>query len=484
MIAATGFDKRNVAVLGLGKSGLATVRALEAGGANVFAWDDSEAKRSEAKLAGFRLSDPNGWDWTTFSALILSPGIPLTHPVPHEAVGKARAANVEVIGDVELFQRAVNAAGKDTRVVAITGTNGKSTTTALIGHMVRRCGGDAQVGGNIGRAVLDLDAPEKGIVYVVEVSSYQIDLAPGLAPDIAVLLNITPDHIDRHGTLEHYADVKARIFARQGVGDTAVIGVDDAMTSKICTQEVARRAETVVPVSIGKALSRGVYVLDGVIYDSTGTQAAKVGDLREIKTLAGAHNWQNAAAAYAACKMVGIAPHAVMACINSYPGLVHRQEPVEIVDGVGFVNDSKATNGEAAARALACYDDIYWIIGGRPKEGGLKACAPYYERIRKAYLIGEAAMQFSHELDGEVPFTISGDLETATKAAFEDARKAGLPEAVVLLSPACASFDQFTSFEERGDLFRDIVEALPGDHMDPFEEPGVFPGAAKPEGAL
>lgn len=458
MIAATGFDKRNVAVLGLGKSGLATVRALEAGGANVFAWDDSEAKRSEAKLAGFRLSDPNGWDWTTFSALILSPGIPLTHPVPHEAVGKARAANVEVIGDVELFQRAVNAAGKDTRVVAITGTNGKSTTTALIGHMVRRCGGDAQVGGNIGRAVLDLDAPEKGIVYVVEVSSYQIDLAPGLAPDIAVLLNITPDHIDRHGTLEHYADVKARIFARQGVGDTAVIGVDDAMTSKICTQEVARRAETVVPVSIGKALSRGVYVLDGVIYDSTGTQAAKVGDLREIKTLAGAHNWQNAAAAYATGRALDYQRERILAAFESFPGLAHRMEIVGEADGVRFVNDSKATNADAASKALATYDNIYWIIGGKAKEGGIASLEPWFAKIRRAYLIGDAARSFAETLKGKVEAVHCGTLDRAVEAAARDAAADGAALKVVLLSPACASFDQFSSFEERGDVFRAAVQ--------------------------
>ena len=458
MIAATGFEKRNVAVLGLGKSGLATVRALEAGGANVFAWDDAEAKRAEATMAGVRLSDPKGWDWKSLSALLLSPGIPLTHPEPHEAVKKARASNVEVIGDVELFQRAVNASGREASVIAITGTNGKSTTTALIGHMVRRCGGDAQVGGNIGRAVLDLDAPEKGMVYVVEVSSYQIDLAPGLAPDIAVLLNITPDHIDRHGTVGHYADVKARIFARQVAGDTAVIGVDDAMTSEICTRQIARRAETVVPISIGKALSRGVYVLDGIIYDSTGTQTAKAGDLREIKTLAGAHNWQNAAAAYAAGRALGYQRERIFAAFESFPGLAHRMEIVGEADGVRFVNDSKATNADAASKALATYDNIYWIIGGKAKEGGIASLEPWFPKIRRAYLIGDAARAFAETLKGKVEAVHCGTLDRAVEAAARDASADKAELKVVLLSPACASFDQFTSFEERGDVFRAAVQ--------------------------
>ena len=458
MIAATGFDKRNVGVLGLGKSGLATVRALEAGGANVFAWDDSEAKREEAKREGMRLSDPRGWDWNTFTALLLSPGIPLTHPEPHEAVKKARAANVEVIGDVELFQRAVNASSEDARVVAITGTNGKSTTTALIGHMVRRCGGNAQVGGNIGRAVLDLDAPERGMVYVVEVSSYQIDLAPGLAPNVAVLLNITPDHIDRHGTVEHYADVKSRIFARQTAGDTGVIGVDDAMTSEICTRETARRAETVVPISVGKALSRGVYVLDGVIYDNTGTQTAKAGDLREIKTLAGTHNWQNAAAAYAVGRALGYHRERILAAFESFPGLAHRMEIVGEAEGVRFVNDSKATNADAASKALATYDNIYWIIGGKAKEGGIASLEPWFRKIRRAYLIGDAARAFAETLKDKVEAIHCGTLDRAVEAASRDAAEDKAPLKVVLLSPACASFDQFSSFEERGDVFRAAVQ--------------------------
>ncbi|ABS64028.1 UDP-N-acetylmuramoylalanine--D-glutamate ligase [Parvibaculum lavamentivorans DS-1] len=456
MIAATGFEKRNVAVLGLGKSGMATVRALEAGGANVFAWDDAGEKRAEAAKAGFTLSDASGWDWKTFAALVLSPGIPLTHPEPHPAVLTAKAAGVEVIGDIELFQRAVTGTGA--KVVAITGTNGKSTTTALIGHMVRRCGGDAQVGGNIGKAVLELEAPSASSVYVVEVSSYQIDLAPSLAPHIAVLLNITPDHIDRHGTVEHYADVKARIFARQTAADTAVIGIDERRSSDICTRESARRVEKVVPVSVGKALSRGVYALDGVLYDSTGTQTAKAGDLRTIKTLAGAHNWQNAAAAYAAGRALGYQRERIFAAFESFPGLAHRMEIVAEAEGVRFVNDSKATNADAASKALGTYDNIYWIAGGKAKEGGIESLEPWFPRIRRAYLIGDAAKSFGETLKGKVEAVQCGTLDRAVEAATRDARADASDLKVVLLSPACASFDQFANFEQRGDAFRAAVQ--------------------------
>ncbi|MBX3509078.1 MAG: UDP-N-acetylmuramoyl-L-alanine--D-glutamate ligase [Parvibaculum sp.] len=458
MIAAAGFEKRNVAVLGLGKSGLATVRSLEAGGAKVFAWDDAPAKRDEAAKEGFLLVDSSDWDWQSLAAMILSPGIPFTHPEPHPAVKRAQAEGVEVIGDIELFQRAVKASGKPARVVAITGTNGKSTTTALIGHMVRRCGGNAQVGGNIGKAVLELDEPEASTVYVVEVSSYQIDLAPSLAPNVAVLLNITPDHIDRHGTVEHYADVKARIFAHQGEADTAVIGIDDGFTSDICTRELAKRVEKVVPVSVGKTISRGIYALGGQLYDSLGTQTVKAGDLSAIKTLAGAHNWQNAAAAYATGRALGYQRERILAAFESFPGLAHRMEIVGEADGIRYVNDSKATNADAASKALATYENIYWIIGGKAKEGGISSLEEWFPRIRRAYLIGEAASAFAETLRGKVEAIHCGTLDRAIDAASRDAAADSAELKVVLLSPACASFDQFKSFEERGDVFRAAVQ--------------------------
>lgn len=458
MIAATGFERKNVAVLGLGKSGLATARSLEAGGAKVFAWDDAAEKREEAAKEGFTLADSRGWVWEHLSALILSPGIPLTHPKPHEAVLKAQAAGVEVIGDIELFQRALRASGKKARLVAITGTNGKSTTTALVGHMVRRCGDNAQVGGNIGKPVLELEAPEATTVYVVEVSSYQIDLAPSLAPNVAVLLNITPDHIDRHGTVEHYAAVKARLFALQGETDTAVIGIDDMRTSSICTDVTARRIAQVIPISVGKALSRGVYALNGVLYENLAAQGVKAGDLAGIKTLAGAHNWQNAAAAYAVGRALGYHRERILAAFESFPGLAHRMEIVGEADGVRFVNDSKATNADAASKALATYDNIYWIIGGKAKEGGITSLEEWFPRIRRAYLIGDAASEFAETLKGKVEAIHCGTLDRAVEAASRDALADLAEFKVVLLSPACASFDQFKSFEERGDVFRAAVQ--------------------------
>ncbi|MCF8470934.1 MAG: UDP-N-acetylmuramoyl-L-alanine--D-glutamate ligase [Parvibaculum sp.] len=458
MIAATGFEKRNVAVLGLGKSGLATVRALEAGGATIFAWDDADAKRAEAERVGVTLANSKNWDWPSFAALVLSPGIPLTHPDPHPAVTKAKAHGVEVIGDIEIFQRALAASGTGAKLVAVTGTNGKSTTTALIGHMVRRCGGDARVGGNIGKAVLELDAPTPAIIYVVEVSSYQIDLAPGLAPNIGVLLNITPDHIDRHGTVEHYAEVKGRLLARQAEKDTAVIGVDEPRTREICMRERARRMETVMPISVGKTISRGIYALDGVLYDSTGTQTVKAGDLREIKTLAGAHNWQNAAAAYATGRALGYPRERIFAAFESFPGLAHRMEIVGEANGVRFVNDSKATNADAASKALATYSNVYWIAGGKAKEGGIEMLAPWFAHIRRAYLIGAAAHDFAATLKDKVEAIHCGTLDRAVEAATRDAMADESEMRVVLLSPACASFDQFANFEERGDAFRAAVQ--------------------------
>ena len=455
MIPATGFAKRTVAVFGLGKSGLSTVRALEAGGAKVVAWDDGEAKRKEAAAAGVTLEDLTARSWADIAALVLSPGVPLTHPAPHPTVLLAQAAGVEVIGDVELFHRAVKTLTPSGRIVAITGTNGKSTTTALIGHMVKRCGDDAQVGGNIGNPVLELDMPTASTVYVIEVSSYQVDLAPGLAPDIGILLNVTPDHIDRHGSIENYAAVKARLFAHQGAEDTAIIGVDDTYSSDICTRLSSARAQKVVPVSIGKTLGRGVYVIDGQLYDSTGTQTQNAGEFTFLRTLAGAHNWQNAAVAYAAGRALGYPREKILAAFETFPGLAHRMEIVAEQDGVRYVNDSKATNADAVSKALATYDNIYWIIGGKSKAGGIETLTEYFPRLRRAYLIGAASDEFARTLEGKVDYVRSQTLDRAVEAAARDAGEGDENQMrIVLLSPACASFDQFNNFEERGEAFR------------------------------
>jgi UDP-N-acetylmuramoylalanine--D-glutamate ligase len=407
-----------------------------------------------------RVHDLNTIDWQTIAALVLSPGVPLTHPAPHPFVLKAREARSEVIGDVELFFRSIRSTveGRAARIVCITGTNGKSTTTALIGHMLQRLGFAAEVGGNIGKPVLDLAPPTANRAYVLELSSFQIDLTPSLHPDVAVLLNVTPDHLDRHGTMENYAQVKSRIFSHQGRGDHAVIGVDDDWCAQIAARLSARGDVGVLPVSVGRVLGRGVHVIDGVLLDAAGATSRKVLDLRTLLHLPGTHNWQNLAIAYAAVKPLVRDAAEIAGTMPSFPGLAHRIESVGTLKGVRFVNDSKATNADAAARALACFDDIYWIAGGKAKEGGIESLSPFHPRIRRAYLIGAATDSFSAMLEGRVATTKSGTLAVAMRQAYADAKAAG--GGIVLLSPACASFDQFRDFEHRGDEFKKIFSMI------------------------
>lgn len=464
MIGVDCYRGRTVAVFGLARSGISSALSLSAGGAEVLGWDDKAPARAAAEAAGVRVQDLSRIDWRDVAALVLSPGVPLTHPEPHPYVVRAREARSEVIGDVELFFRTVRAGQADAgrpRIVCITGTNGKSTTTALVGHLLQRLGFDAEVGGNIGKPVLDLAPPLAGRVYVLELSSFQIDLTPSLHPDVAVLLNITPDHLDRHGTMENYAHVKSMIFGRQGRGDHAVIGVDDPYCAQICTRLSARGDVAVSPVSVGKVLGRGIHVLDGQLYDAEGVTARPVMDLKTIAHLPGVHNWQNLAVAYAAVKPLVRDPGDIARAMPSFPGLAHRIENVGSIGTVRFVNDSKATNADAAARALACFDSLYWIVGGKPKAGGIDALAPFFPRIRKAYLIGEAMDSFAATLDGRVACARSGTLDVAMREAFRDASAAG--GGVVLLSPACASFDQFRDFEARGEAFKKIFRMIAAD---------------------
>jgi UDP-N-acetylmuramoylalanine--D-glutamate ligase len=463
VIAVPFFKGKTVAVFGLARSGVSAAKSLIAGGATVLGWDDKADAREAGLKAGITVRDLRDVDWHGVAALILSPGVPLTHPKPHPFVVKAQEARTEVIGDVELFFRAVRAEGAQhhPKIVCVTGTNGKSTTTALIGHLLANLGYEAEVGGNIGKPVLELAPPGPKRAYVIELSSYQIDLTPSVKPDVAVLINITPDHLDRHGTMEHYAAVKANIFRHQARADHAIVGVDDAFSSEICTKISARHDVHVTPVSIGKVLGRGVFVLDGKLYDSTGTQSREVRDLRTLARMPGEHNWQNAAIAYAAVRPLVIDPTEIAGAMTSFPGLAHRIELVGQIGAVRFVNDSKATNADAAARALACYENIFWIAGGKAKAGGIESLAPYFPRIKRAYLIGDAMDAFAATLNGKVPFAKAGTLEAAMRMAAKDA--GGQGEAVVLLSPACASFDQFRDFEQRGAEFKRIYKLLADD---------------------
>jgi UDP-N-acetylmuramoylalanine--D-glutamate ligase len=423
------------------------------------------AAREAAEREGFQLTDLSSADWGRFAAIMLSPGVPLTHPKPHWTVEKARQAGVEIVGDVELFARTVNAAPEHKRpkIVAITGTNGKSTTTALIGHLCAEAGRDVRIGGNIGVGVLGLEDMHGGAVYVLELSSYQLDLTSSLHADVTVILNISPDHLERHGTMENYVAAKRRILLNQGKGDTAVIGVDDAWGQRICTEITAANRRTIVPISACKAMSRGVYALDGLLYDASGERTTEVADLKHARSLPGRHNWQNAAAAYAAAKGLGIAGDVAAQGLMSFPGLAHRMETVGRIGKVRFVNDSKATNADAARQALSSYPKVYWIAGGQPKTGGIEPLADLFPRVIRAYLVGEAAPAFAETLKGKAETRDCQAIEAAAQAAFADAAASG-QEAIVLLSPACASFDQFADFEERGEAFRAAVQRLAAGH--------------------
>lgn len=460
MIPVSSFHDRAVALFGLGGSGLATARALIAGGARVTAWDDSPASVEKAVAEGIPTGDLRTLDWSTIAALVLAPGVPLTHPVPHWSVELARQAGVEVIGDIELFCRERRLAVRRPPFAAITGTNGKSTTTALLAHLMKVGGRDAQIGGNFGPAILGLEPPKPGRVYVIECSSYQIDLAPSLDPAVGILLNLSPDHLDRHGTMEHYAAVKERLVAQVEAGGTAVVGVDDDW-SRAIADRLEHAGKRVVRISVREALADGISLAGTDLIVTEAGRTVFTLPLAGIGSLRGAHNAQNAAAAFAAARALGLAPEVIATGIKSFPGLAHRMEQVRTIGNVLFVNDSKATNADAAERALVSFDDIFWIAGGKPKAGGITPLAPYFPRVRKAYLIGEATEEFAATLGEAVAFERSGTLDVAVASAARDAAASGLAHSVVLLSPACASFDQFRNFEVRGDAFRERVKILP-----------------------
>ncbi len=463
MIPVHAFRGQHVALFGLARSGLAAGRALMAGGAIVHAWDDGEAARERAEDEGLTLDDLYEADWSAFAALVLSPGVPLTHPGPHALVKKAREHDVEIIGDVELFareMRTLSGTPAAPTLIAVTGTNGKSTTTALIVHILNCCGYTAWAGGNIGKAVLDLAPPNRRTVYVIEMSSYQIDLTRSLRPDVAVLLNIAPDHLERHGSMDSYVAVKARIFEGQAPDQISVIGVDDSYTQEICTRISARNGRNVVPVSVGQALGRGIYAIGGILYDGASHPSKKIVDLKEAAALPGRHNWQNAAAAFAATRHL-VKDHLKLAdALVTFSGLAHRLEDLGTIGRVRFINDSKATNADAAARALETFRNIYWIAGGRAKEGGIESLRPLFKNVTKAYLIGEAVEAFAPVLQDQIPFERAGELDQAVRMAHDDAQRSCEEEPVVMLAPACASFDQYPDFEARGDAFRTLVREL------------------------
>jgi UDP-N-acetylmuramoylalanine--D-glutamate ligase len=431
---------RRVYVVGLARSGMASARALRAGGAEVLCWDDGDAARNAAAEDGFTLAAPDVEDtWRNVSALVLAPGIPFTHPVPHRAVTEAKARGVEIVSDIELLFRAE----PDAKFVGITGTNGKSTTTALLGHLLRHAGMDVAVGGNLGIAALTLP---KAPLYVLEVSSYQADIIPSAMFDIGVLLNITPDHLDRHGGMDGYIAAKRRVLRPRTPDSVAVIGTDAEPTASIADELLVE----------GRAVQR--------ISLESPPVAAFV-DAGRCPALVGDHGKQNAAAALAVARLLGVSESVALEGLGTFPGLAHRQERIATLDGVTYINDSKATNAEAAARAVSSYRGIHWIAGGVGKDGGYTPLDPYIANIDAAYLIGEAAPAIADWIAGRVPVTMSGDLAAAIAEARAGAMKQDTP-GPVLLSPACASFDQFTSFEARGDAFRALVLDLPANSRE------------------
>jgi UDP-N-acetylmuramoylalanine--D-glutamate ligase len=455
MIPMPFAHNKSYAIFGLARSGMAVARALNASGAKVVLGDDQAARVAQAANDGFVVRDLVHDFPTDIAAIILSPGIPLTHPAPHAVVKQAMLHQVPVLGDTDLFAQAIARArgdGMGPRIVAITGTNGKSTTTALIGHVLSACGLPSAVGGNIGTAVFDLPLLNSNGVYSIEMSSFQIDLSPNFGADVACLLNITPDHLDRHGSLDNYAAVKAALLARARHDATLVIGVDTAPSAAIA-DHLEQAGRRVVRISVEREIAGGIYTQDGELIDDRRGMATRIAPLVKFDRMPGAHNAQNIATAFAALTALGLAPDSVIAAISSFPGLAHRLELIAVHKGVRIINDSKATNADATEKALSSFDRIHWIAGGMPKQGGIEPLRYLFPRVCCAYLIGQAQAAFAETLSGNVETKICGTLDRA----FADALASAKPGDVILLSPAAASFDQFSDFEARGEAFRKLV---------------------------
>ncbi|MCV6824757.1 MULTISPECIES: UDP-N-acetylmuramoyl-L-alanine--D-glutamate ligase [Halocynthiibacter] len=464
MIDVKGYEGQRVAVLGLGRSGMATARALKAGDAEPLVWDDSAEARDKAEAEGFTIHDLGKQGaFDDVAALILSPGIPHLYPEPNKYVALAWQAGVPVDNDISLFFRSFATQDWDNfdtipRVVTVTGSNGKSTTSALIHHVLQHVNRPTQLAGNIGVGVLDIDPAIDGEVVVLELSSYQTDLARNLTPDIAVLTNMSPDHLDRHGGFGGYFAAKRRLFA-EGGPDRAIVGIDEPEGAYLANQlATSATDDRVIRISTKQKLAGkgwNVFVRKGFLSEyRKGRQAGYI-DLREIEGLPGVHNHQNACAAYAVCRSLGLAPRVIEEAFKSFAGLPHRSQTIANINGVRFVNDSKATNVESAACALEAFKNIRWICGGLEKEGGLAGLAPHFDNVKKAYVIGRDARKFALGLEG-VDLEICETMEAAVSQAARDAEKGD----TVLLAPAAASFDQYDSFEKRGEDFIAQVNAL------------------------
>lgn len=454
MIKITEFENQKVAILGLGRTGNSAAWALKAGNAQVFAWDDNSDSRLQAKSDGVSVVDLADLEWDQISALILSPGIAASHPY---AV-KATQAGVPIYCDIELLARAY----KKTNFIGITGTNGKSTTTWLISYLLKASDHQVEMGGNIGKAALELKALEADGTYILELSSYQLERIFTPFLKTAVLLNITPDHLERHGDMVGYVKAKERIFELQKEVQNVVIGIDDEECFALYQKLLQKKTHRIVPISVIKRIPKGVYVEEGILIDDREGKAEEILDLKTLQALPGSHNWQNIAAAYVTVSFEGLNKEQFITHLQNFQNLPHRVQEVAVIDGIHFINDSKATNSDAAAKALACYEkNIFWILGGRAKANGLEGLENYFPRIQRAFLIGEAESQFAEHLEGKVPYLRCHDLVKAVQEAYHHAVVCQKKPAYVLLSPACASWDQFKDFEHRGEVFQEIVNQLP-----------------------
>ncbi|MGI9370309.1 MAG: UDP-N-acetylmuramoyl-L-alanine--D-glutamate ligase [Ruegeria sp.] len=466
MIPVKGFSGQKVAVLGLGRSGMAAARALRAGNATPICWDDNPTARDAAEAEGFSCTDLRRQGaFDDIASLIVSPGIPHLYPDPNPVVAAAQAAGVPVDNDVGLFFRSFagpewNRFDIPPRIIAVTGSNGKSTTAALIDHILTAAGRDSQLAGNIGRGVLDIEPGIDGSVVVLELSSYQTELARALTPDVAVFTNLSPDHLDRHGGKGGYFAAKRRLFA-EGGPDRAVIGVDEPEGAFLAGQLSEGPADDrIIRVSVAHKLTGPgwqVYARKGFLSEyRKGRQTSSI-DLRDIKGLPGTHNHQNACSAYAACRALGLAPKAIEAALHSYPGLPHRSQIIAEAGGVTYVNDSKATNVDSAAKALSAFKNIRWICGGLEKEGGLSALNGASAQVLKAYVIGREAAGFAMQLNTQTE--VCTTMATAVERAMAEAKSGD----TVLLAPAAASFDQYDNFEQRGnDFVAEVQKQLAG----------------------
>jgi len=426
----TDIGNKSVAIMGLGKSGTAAYEACNAVGIKTIIWDSNQDALQKLKDKGANIENLEETDFSKVALLCLAPGIPFTNPEPHAVVKRAQAAGVEVISDIELLYRA----RPNAKFVGITGSNGKSTTTALVGHIIKEAGLNVEVGGNIGNAALSLNNLGDDGIYVLELSSYQLDLCEK-APNISAFINISPDHLDRHGGLQGYIKAKERIFFGKGV---AVIGVDDEYSKEVAVRQKTKGDRTVIEVTVADDF-----------------------DMSGCETLKGNHNKQNAMIAFEICKALGIDENKIKASLRTFPGLEHRQKLVKVINGVSYVNDSKATNDDATAKALASFKNIYWIAGGKSKNAGYEESKKYFANVRAAFLIGAAAEEIAEVAkSSNIPTFMCQTMDKALLEAKKLAESSGDKNAVVLLSPACASFDQFKSFEHRGDVFIEEVKKL------------------------